>query len=1259
MPKRSGRKISNGLVTLPTLEVNINGYLVRDALADTGCQVSLIDSRVFSIIAPNVPLISSENLLSASGDSMNALGACSLTVETTDTDKPVCEQRFIVVHNLLHDVILGWDFLSQNNYVLNCSSKRNARIKLRAKKAVTVPPGTATCLTVKVDQPLSCDEEYLFVGQRSNNLEICDSLVKPFGSHEIPVYIRNRSEHLITIHRRSVIGYAETVGKLDEKSGNSCASGNVPTAAVNAVSSDDGRFVGKTAEEVLSEFVVGDAISGAQRDKLAALLQAFPEAFSRGYSDIGKYNGGKVDLELADGARPTFVKPYPIPWAREDQLRSQLEELQGCGVIEKGGPSDWNSPIVLVPKSKSGPKEYRIVQDMRSLNKLLVPKHFAFPTIDEFVFSLDGWKVASSLDIRHAFWNLELSEESSKMCAFYALGSTYWPTRLPMGCVQSSYWLHLVMHKVLGDLEGVKVYSDDILLVSKSVNEHFQLLHTVLDRLRAAGLKVAPDKCRLFQTSLTYLGHYITPDGICMDPERVKIIADMQPPSSLKEAKRIFGFFSWFRKFLPRFSEISEPLAELCNAEKFYWNSELDECFSALKDAVMSGEVLSYPRRGCPFLLYTDSSTAASGQILTQIIDGQERVIAYNGARYNKAQRKWTIFELEVYSFLQGLKKFFRFLADATFTWVCDCKSALQILNNKDQINPRLIRWRAFVSQFRFEVEHRNARDMQHVDMLSRIHDTELSEFDPASVNVSPISPRSPQALGEPSARANVEPPAPTPALPAPERPLPSPGEAVQELQNSDPAVEPPAVAGSLTHHGASAQSDADPHPGQEQSRSDSGGPPLEKGAREVNSVAADSLVQYPLKPESLVWYQRHDRNCRSIAYHLKHGKWPQYTPPYLKRFPISDFLLKDGILMKREESLKVVWPIAKRFEIIFHHHDVSHHAHGGSERLYEQLQRSVWYPGLRRDCDDYVRSCDKCGRRKSVRVQNAPLLPQKACFPNETLVIDVFSLPRSATSGRSQVLTCVDKFTGFLVCYPLDSTTADHIIEKLTVHFLTFGPPTCIESDAGSNLLKNSRVQTMCKYFGVQFRFSVGYHHEAVAKAERKHLDIKRRLRALSESNGSDWEQCLPGIVFSLNNEICATHGYTPFFIYFLRHPHTPLSELANNDVSKYSDQYVCEKLRLLSATMRNALQKQGLQMGQYKKRYDARHKCKDKYLKSGDQVWCQNFNARSKLDDPWVGPYTVVTLVGRRHVDCIDSRGAIRRVHINHLKPVCARSV
>ena len=135
-------------MTLPTTRVTVNDFLVSDALLDSGSQLSLLDSRVFSVIAPNAELTPPARLLSATGHHLNAVGKCVLPVLIADGRTK--DTEFTVVHNLSHDMILGWDFMSENGVVLNCSSDAS-RFKVRAKKPISVPARSAVCLNVKID----------------------------------------------------------------------------------------------------------------------------------------------------------------------------------------------------------------------------------------------------------------------------------------------------------------------------------------------------------------------------------------------------------------------------------------------------------------------------------------------------------------------------------------------------------------------------------------------------------------------------------------------------------------------------------------------------------------------------------------------------------------------------------------------------------------------------------------------------------------------------------------------------------------------------------------------------------------------------------------------------------------------------------------------------------------------------------------------------------------------------------------------------
>ena len=269
---------------------------------------------------------------------------------------------------------------------------------------------------------------------------------------------------------------------------------------------------------------------------------------------------------------------------------------------------------------------------------------------------------------------------------------------------------------------------------------------------------------------------------------------------------------------------------------------------------------------------------------------------------------------------------------------------------------------------------------------------------------------------------------------------------------------------------------------------------------------------------------------------------------------------------------------------------------------------------------------------------------PTVSAYPNQVLIIDILAMPRGH-SGKTSVLTCIDKFSGYLVYYALNSGSSDCIVEALTRHFLTFGPPECIESDAGANLLKSSPVLELCSHFSVATRVSVGYHHEAIGALERRHFYVKRRLRAVSDSRGAGWEQRLQGVVYSLNIEVCDTHGHSPFFLFFLRHPNSSLSKLATLHGNRYSHDYVHEKLRLRSATLREAQAQRSVSQRRCKQQYNRRHRVKDFCYRSGDQLFVRNFRIRSKMDDPWHGPFVVVSGVGRRHVDYIPAFAGVFR--------------
>ena len=229
------------------------------------------------------------------------------------------------MEGLGHDCIFGWDFLQLNRAVLDCSDV-SGQFKLKLQKPIRVPPRSVSCVCVKTNCVLSSDACYVLTGQRSGDIEITDSLVRPYTARQIPLTIRNRSDRFVTLRRRDVVGYLQPLDGAGVTE--SVAFSDEDEHEINAVSSSDNQFLGLSTEEVLDKFKVGSEFTGPAREKLGSLLQSFPDVFSTSYADIGCYQGGDVELELEPGTRPKFSKPYPVPLAKEQPLRDQLGKLQ-------------------------------------------------------------------------------------------------------------------------------------------------------------------------------------------------------------------------------------------------------------------------------------------------------------------------------------------------------------------------------------------------------------------------------------------------------------------------------------------------------------------------------------------------------------------------------------------------------------------------------------------------------------------------------------------------------------------------------------------------------------------------------------------------------------------------------------------------------------------------------------------------------------------------------------------------------------------
>ena len=190
---------------------------------------------------------------------------------------------------------------------------------------------------------------------------------------------------------------------------------------------------------------------------------------------------------------------------------------------------------------------------------------------------------------------------------------------VPFGLAQAPAYFQLLMNEVLKGLKFTMMYLDDIIIFSQDESQHLEHLEIVFSRLREAGLKMKRSKCDFFKSEIHYLGHLISPEGISPLPNKLDSIKHMPAPNSTKEIKQFLGLTGYYRKFVPRFADISRPLTALTKKDaKFEWTSACQKSFELLKEALCGEPVLKYADTSKPYTLYTDASKHGWAGVLTQ-----------------------------------------------------------------------------------------------------------------------------------------------------------------------------------------------------------------------------------------------------------------------------------------------------------------------------------------------------------------------------------------------------------------------------------------------------------------------------------------------------------------------------------------------------------------------------------------------------------------------------------------------------------------
>nr|XP_034325279.1 uncharacterized protein LOC105323550 isoform X4 [Crassostrea gigas] len=382
------------------------------------------------------------------------------------------------------------------------------------------------------------------------------------------------------------------------------------------------------------------------------------------YSDVltdapGLTTLAKHEIRLTS-ENPVRTKPYPLPFTSRETVCEEVRRMLETGIIEPS-TSPYTSPIVIV-KKKDGSNRFCI--DFRAINRITVFDAETIPCADDIFVQLAGSKYVSKFDLCKGYWQLPLEETSKCITAFQTPLGLFQFKVMPFGLVNASASFSRLMRKLLEGMQFIDNFIDDVIIYTKSFQEHLQIVEEFLERLRAANLTAKPSKCYIGFQSLECLGHIAGEEKLLPVPEKVAAIQEFTPPTTKKQVRSFLGLVGFYRRFIPNFSAIAAPLTDLTRKgqpNKCIWGQQQENAFTSLKYALMVTPVLKLPDISKPFILQTDASDAGVGAVLLQEEDGVKKPVFYASQKLKSHQLSYSTIEKECYAIVWAVQKFQRF----------------------------------------------------------------------------------------------------------------------------------------------------------------------------------------------------------------------------------------------------------------------------------------------------------------------------------------------------------------------------------------------------------------------------------------------------------------------------------------------------------------------------------------------------------------------------------------------------------------------
>ncbi|KAK8934132.1 hypothetical protein KSP39_PZI014431 [Platanthera zijinensis] len=446
------------------------------------------------------------------------------------------------------------------------------------------------------------------------------------------------------------------------------------------------------------------------------LLDDFPDLFST-TPGLPPVRPTDHPIVLHPTSAAVSVRPYRYGHAQKDEIERLVREMLIGGLIRPSS-SPFSSPVLLVRK-KDG--SWRFCVDYRELNKATVPDKYPIPVIQELLDELHGAAYFTKLDLRAGYHQIRVRAEDIHKTAFRTHDGHFEFLVMPFGLTNAPTTFQATMNDLFRPVlrKHVLVFFDDILVFSPTWQEHLVHVRRTFTTLRSHRMVINQKKCSFDMTSVSYLGHTISSNGVAMDIDKVQAVLHWPTPTSLRDVRGFLGLTGYYRRFIKDYGAIARPLTQLLKGAedaRFDWPAAAMSAFSTLQSALVQAPVLAMPDFKQPFVVECDASGTGVGAVLMQA----GRPIAYFSRAFSSIVRSRSAYENELMALVLAVQHWRPYLLGRAFVVRTDHHSLRYLLQQKIA-TPAQQLWVAKLLGYDFTIEFRSGKTNKAADALSRI----------------------------------------------------------------------------------------------------------------------------------------------------------------------------------------------------------------------------------------------------------------------------------------------------------------------------------------------------------------------------------------------------------------------------------------------------------------------------------------------------------------------------------------------------------